>query len=263
MRHLLILAALLPTGTVHAQQAVMQYQEYEKRIRASEMVGALKSDLFGDSVSLYNGATEFSATDIDLPGNGPPVRLSRLFKVQVALAPEAEQLPGFGAGWNIEVPHITGMFDAAYGWNGGGGAGFSDNDHAVTSQCLRTAWRQGCNPVPSDHIQLSCAKCIGAGQFIRHHFQFHAIERWLFAPVTVIPHQYRGGTVVGFNDPWSGSNRCRLLAFRINRLWREEAHGTHDSEFKLSCRNRAFQLHSDLVRRIDDNALEGISNAYP
>lgn len=43
--------------------------EYDKRGRATQMVGALKDGLFGEQVNLFNGATEFSATDIDVQGN--------------------------------------------------------------------------------------------------------------------------------------------------------------------------------------------------
>jgi|GEM_PF-6149704 len=50
-------------GPLWAQSPLMPPVEYEKRIRATEMVTALSSDLFGDSVSLYNGSTEFSTTN--------------------------------------------------------------------------------------------------------------------------------------------------------------------------------------------------------
>jgi hypothetical protein len=45
------------------------YEEYSKHLRAAEEVTPLTSTLFGDQTSLYNGATEFDVTDIDLPGN--------------------------------------------------------------------------------------------------------------------------------------------------------------------------------------------------
>ena len=57
---------------------VAPYEEYGKNLRAAQEVSPLKSDLFGDKVSLYNGATEFDVTDIDLPGNSQlPVRFGR------------------------------------------------------------------------------------------------------------------------------------------------------------------------------------------
>ncbi|KAF1722098.1 wall associated protein [Pseudoxanthomonas wuyuanensis] len=94
------------------------YQEYDKLVKAAEMVAPLKSDLFGDNVSLYNGATEFSVTDIDLPGNHAlSVRLGRSFKVE--LRNDADSLGGFGA-WDLEVPYMYGVFPSDYKWNTGG-----------------------------------------------------------------------------------------------------------------------------------------------
>jgi hypothetical protein len=70
-------------GTVQAQGTIVPEQEYEKKIKATERVDALTSSLFGDSVSLYNGAVEFTQVDIDLPGNnGLPVRLARRLKIE-------------------------------------------------------------------------------------------------------------------------------------------------------------------------------------
>ncbi|WP_434212831.1 RHS repeat protein [[Pseudomonas] boreopolis] len=94
--------------------AVEPYQEYRKRIEAAQNMSALKSDLFGDSVSLYNGKTDFLVTDIDLPGNnGLPVQLSRRFSVELHLSGSATSfnanLEGAG-GWDIEVPYISGTF---------------------------------------------------------------------------------------------------------------------------------------------------------
>lgn len=104
-------------GPLWAQSPLMPPVEYEKRIRATEMVTALSSDLFGDSVSLYNGSTEFAATDIDIPGNSaPPVRLSRRFKVEAKK--EVVNLGGFGA-WDIDVPYVYGTFPASTQWNEG------------------------------------------------------------------------------------------------------------------------------------------------
>jgi hypothetical protein len=83
---------------------VMPYQEYGKRLKAAGMAGPLKSDLFGESVSLYNGATEFTVVDIDLPGNSSlPVRLSRRFNVTSRRDPA---LGGSGY-WDWEFPFLT------------------------------------------------------------------------------------------------------------------------------------------------------------
>ncbi|WP_457319483.1 hypothetical protein [Stenotrophomonas sp. P5_B8] len=63
--------------------AVEPYQEYSKRVEAAQTLTALKSELMGDSVSVYNGATDFAVTDIELTGSGMPVRLTRRFSVEL------------------------------------------------------------------------------------------------------------------------------------------------------------------------------------
>ncbi|WP_408951636.1 RHS repeat domain-containing protein [Lysobacter sp. Hz 25] len=112
-----VLAAAVVTamGTAHARTPVAPLEEYSKRVRSAEMVSPLQSDLMGESVSLYNGSTEFVATDIDLPGNNAlPVRLGRRFKVESRK--ETEVLGGFGA-WDIDVPYMYGVFPAGSKWN--------------------------------------------------------------------------------------------------------------------------------------------------
>lgn len=54
----LVLCVLLPLAQgAHAQTALQPYQEYDKKIRASELVSPLKADLFGESISLYDQRT--------------------------------------------------------------------------------------------------------------------------------------------------------------------------------------------------------------
>lgn len=59
------------------------YQEYAERMRSGEMVSPLGSEIFGENVNLFDGATTFNNTDIDIPGNSAlPVRLQRRFDVK-------------------------------------------------------------------------------------------------------------------------------------------------------------------------------------
>lgn len=100
-------------------QPMQPYQEYDKRLRTAEQVGALTSDLFGDAVNVYDQSTTFNQTDIDLPGtNALPVRLSRSLNIRpipaVGLAPKTY---AGAADWNIDVPYISGVFDSAFRWN--------------------------------------------------------------------------------------------------------------------------------------------------
>jgi len=97
---------------------VQPYQEYAKRVHSAEHVSPLTDALFGESVNLYNGQTEFSQVDISIPGNDAlPVQLVRRLSVE---AIPYRMVPDklFGAGdWDVDVPYITGMFDGFYKWN--------------------------------------------------------------------------------------------------------------------------------------------------
>lgn len=110
-------AVALLCGFFSKSYAVEPYQEYSKRIQTAQNMTTLKNDLFGESVSLYNGKTDFSVTDIDLPGNDAlPVRLSRRFSVELHLTGSAStfnaNLEGAG-GWDVDVPYISGTFPGA------------------------------------------------------------------------------------------------------------------------------------------------------
>ena len=97
-------------------RAAQPYQEYRKHIESAQTLTALTDGLMGDSVSLFNGATEFAATDIDLPGNNAlPVQLRRRFSIEIT----PSGAPGSAAGdpayrgagnWDIEVPYISTTF---------------------------------------------------------------------------------------------------------------------------------------------------------
>ncbi|MDC8014373.1 hypothetical protein [Tahibacter soli] len=129
-------AALALSLAAHAQSSpdplalrgsasVPAYVEYDKKVRASEQLSPLSGELFGEDVSSYTGATEFSHVDIDIPGNNAlPVQLRRRFVVS-ALVPDQAHDPRGGPGnafgglanWDIEVPYVYGTFDSHYGWN--------------------------------------------------------------------------------------------------------------------------------------------------
>jgi RHS repeat-associated protein len=102
-------------GVARAQGEIEPYQEYDKRVKASQTVSPLASNLFGENVSLYNGSTEFRATDVEIPGNDAlPVRLARRFKIESRKG--MGYLGGFGQ-WDIEVPYMHGIFQDHIGWS--------------------------------------------------------------------------------------------------------------------------------------------------
>jgi RHS repeat-associated protein len=122
-------AALLSLAIVANAQTtptVEPYQEYGKKVKASERATPLTDQLFGEEVSLYNGATSFSMVDIDIPGNSAlPVRLGRKFSISPSI--HGENLGGFG-NWDLDVPMIEGTFTELYGWVAG------DNTHQRCSK---------------------------------------------------------------------------------------------------------------------------------
>lgn len=95
------------------------YEEYGKRIKTASDIAPLDDTVFGDQVSLYNGATTFEVTDVSLPGNNAlPVALSRRLVIQDhRQTPTANGigLHGFGD-WDIDVPYISGSFTTYDGW---------------------------------------------------------------------------------------------------------------------------------------------------
>lgn len=98
---------------VPGAQAASVYDEQGELIRASRHVAVHGPDLFGDRVSLYQGALEFVQTDVSLPGNSAlPVAVGRRLTTG-ALAP---YLLGHFGRWDLELPRIHGIFATRAGW---------------------------------------------------------------------------------------------------------------------------------------------------
>ncbi|MDE2157044.1 MAG: hypothetical protein KGJ32_14330, partial [Xanthomonadaceae bacterium] len=121
VRHALWIGALFLAVAVaaHAQSTyggVDPYEEFGKRLKAAQEVTPLSSDLFGDSVSLYNGATEFNTVDISIPGNSAlQVELRRRRVIEDQRLDGGSWIGGFGD-WDADVPYIAGTFTDANGW---------------------------------------------------------------------------------------------------------------------------------------------------
>ena len=113
-----IFGALLVTSTANAQTTTVIDEQY-KQIKAPGAISKLGADLFGDRVNLYNGSLEFTQTDISIPGNSAlPVEIGRRFTTgNRGLGSRA-----FGR-WDIEIPHIHGIFSQTAGWKAGVGSG--------------------------------------------------------------------------------------------------------------------------------------------
>lgn len=96
------------------------HHEYRKRTDAAQEIAPLEFGLFGDQVSLYNGATTFSVHDIEIPGNAQqlPLRFSRKLAIDLqitsGLAIYDSRLLGAG-NWDIDVPHLVATYPTSTG----------------------------------------------------------------------------------------------------------------------------------------------------
>lgn len=109
--------ALTAAASSYAQ-TVTTYSEQNKLIRAPQAVTRLGDDLFGDKVNLYTGSLDFSQTDVSLPGNSLlPVSVGR----RMVAGREATPGTHFG-GWDLEIPHLHGIFSSAKGWTNPNGS---------------------------------------------------------------------------------------------------------------------------------------------
>lgn len=87
------------------------YMDQNKLFRSARNVTTLGADLFGDKVNLYTGALEFVQTDVSLPGNSRlPVSVSR------RLIAGQEAPYGLFGGWDLEIPHLHGIYSRFRGW---------------------------------------------------------------------------------------------------------------------------------------------------
>lgn len=105
------LFALLSGVQAHAQIAFQE--QYTKIVNGGESVPAYDGGLFGENVALATGATEFSTTDVSLPGNDAlPVAFGRRRSIEIA-----GQHPRYLLGdWDIDVPFLEGIYGAGQGW---------------------------------------------------------------------------------------------------------------------------------------------------
>jgi hypothetical protein len=100
-------------------QLTTTYEEQSKLMRAPKAYASIGADLFGDTVNLSNGTLQFRQTDVSVKGNDAlAVSVGRRFTVGTQAIPNR----AFGR-WNIDIPHIHGIFSYNDGWTTAGNVG--------------------------------------------------------------------------------------------------------------------------------------------
>lgn len=113
---LVVALASSVAGPVLAQGVGYQ-EEYAKLIKADQEVAPLTDGMFGDSVSLYNGSTEFVQTDVSLSGNSAlPVAFSRRFAVENRGGGGLTSNRYALGDWDVELPYISAVHVQGGGW---------------------------------------------------------------------------------------------------------------------------------------------------
>ena len=88
------------------------WEEYDKQVQASGVIGTLGEGMFGDTVEYYKNTLSFSVTNISLPGNfGLPVALTR--KMTVTDRRGYNDVGGYDQplqDWDLDIPNISGVY---------------------------------------------------------------------------------------------------------------------------------------------------------
>jgi YD repeat-containing protein len=104
--------------------AVEPPAEYGKMIQEHSRIGALDGGFFGDKIGLSTGSLEFTQTDVSLPGNdGLSVRVGRRFE------PGSYPATGHFSDWDLDIPHLHGVFGGATSGSVAWEVNALDSDH--------------------------------------------------------------------------------------------------------------------------------------
>ena len=98
---LLVLAAMPALGG-----DVQRQDEYDKYIDKHRTLQPLDSSLFGEQINLRDGGVVFRVTDGELLGNGPPIRITRSFKLRDSNRFVEVTGTSLTSGWMLEVPRL-------------------------------------------------------------------------------------------------------------------------------------------------------------
>ena len=112
VRHLAAALFVLCIPALSNAQVSSPFEEQSKLMKAPRAYASIGIDLFGDNVNLSNGTVQFRQTDVSLKGNNElAVAVTRKFSAGTQATPDR----AFGR-WNLDIPHIHGIFATKEGW---------------------------------------------------------------------------------------------------------------------------------------------------
>ncbi len=111
---LLIFTASMAPG--HAVAQISTHIPYEDHIKKSRTYAPLDENMFGDKISLQDGAVSFAQDDVVLHTNSSlKVSIGRMTPTQYR--GNTPQFNVFGYNWDLNVPYMTATYDSRDGWN--------------------------------------------------------------------------------------------------------------------------------------------------
>jgi hypothetical protein len=147
-----LFTTLLACGSQLSHAQVSTHITYDEHIKKSRSFQQLDDNLFGDKVSLQDGALSFAYDDVVLLTNSS-LRVSIGRKSVADL--QTRNTPGFhvfGSQWDLDVPYMMATYDTRDGWNVGSnvvGNGWGEplpNYNRCTSGHIRPRERLGPSP---------------------------------------------------------------------------------------------------------------------
>ena len=100
---------------LHAQ--ISTHVAYDDKIKQSRSFSALDENLFGDKISLQDGAVSFAQDDVVLETNSNlSVSIGRTTSRR-ELQSNTPDFNVFGHNWELNVPYMMATYDSRDGWN--------------------------------------------------------------------------------------------------------------------------------------------------
>ena len=103
-RHNVLCTCLLVSCCIAQAGTVTPPEEYAKYVGKATAVDAFAD--FGDQINLRDGSLQLRVTDIELPGLGPTIRLTRTFRPSNLGQGLYENSGTSFGGWEVDVPRI-------------------------------------------------------------------------------------------------------------------------------------------------------------